>query len=201
MPEQQLREPHTRVRMRSARASLLARTRSLGLSSSLGTALRSRSAAARGILPSAANKHEIQGGTHVRASPKPVGPASRFHLHPRIIPVDHAGVPTHDELVLAASRTGLHDNPAYRSDVRRFVSAYLASTAAARRHLACALAIMTKATASTAVFLARTRPPPPSTFSAARARDRLSRPPPANASAPGCARADCSRSPSLPPPS
>jgi len=79
-------------------------------------------------------------------------------LHPTIIPVDHAGVPTYDELVLVASRTRLHDDPAYRSEVKRLVAAFVAGTADARRHPARALAILTKVTASEPKFLARAVP-------------------------------------------
>lgn len=79
-------------------------------------------------------------------------------LDPTIIPVDRAGVPTYDELVLVASRTRLHDDPAYRSEVRRFVTAFLAGTDDARRHPARALAILRKVTASQPKFLARAVP-------------------------------------------
>jgi putative hydroxymethylpyrimidine transport system substrate-binding protein len=79
-------------------------------------------------------------------------------LNPTIIPVDRAGVPTYDELVLVASRTRLHDDPAYRSEVRRFVTAFLAGTADARRHPARALAILRTVTASEPKFLARAVP-------------------------------------------
>jgi putative hydroxymethylpyrimidine transport system substrate-binding protein len=78
-------------------------------------------------------------------------------LHPTIIPVDRAGVPSYDELVLVASRTRLAD-ATYRSEVKRFVGAFLAGTADARRHPARALAIMTKVTASDPKFLARATP-------------------------------------------
>jgi len=79
-------------------------------------------------------------------------------LHPTIIPVDRAGVPTYDELVLVANKNRLHDNPSYRSEVRRFVGAFLAGTADARRHPARALAILEKVTASDRRFLARATP-------------------------------------------
>ena len=79
-------------------------------------------------------------------------------LHPTIIPVDRAGVPTYDELVLVASRTRLHDDPAYRSMVKRFVGAFLTGTAEARAHPQRALAILKKVTASDAAFLARATP-------------------------------------------
>src|SRR5438876_4055418 len=79
-------------------------------------------------------------------------------LHPTIIPVDRAGVPTYDELVLVANQVRLRNDPAYRSEVRRFVGAFLAGTADARRHPARALAILKKVTASEPKFLARATP-------------------------------------------
>ena len=79
-------------------------------------------------------------------------------LHPTIIPVDHAGVPTYDELVLVANKNRLRDDPAYRSEVQRFVAAFLAGTADARRHPAHALTILRKVTASDPTFLARATP-------------------------------------------
>lgn len=78
-------------------------------------------------------------------------------LHPTIIPVDRAGVPSYDELVLVASRSRLSD-PAYRAETQKFVSAFLAGTADARAHPARALAIMKKVTASDPKFLARATP-------------------------------------------
>jgi len=78
-------------------------------------------------------------------------------LHPTIIPVDRAGVPSYDELVLVASKTRLR-TAAYRSEVRRFVSAFVAGTIDARRRPAQALAIMKKVTASDPKFLARAVP-------------------------------------------
>jgi putative hydroxymethylpyrimidine transport system substrate-binding protein len=79
-------------------------------------------------------------------------------LHPTIIPVDRAGVPTYDELVLVANKTRLHNDPTYHSEVRRFVAAFLAGTADARNHPARALAILEKVTASDRRFLARATP-------------------------------------------
>jgi putative hydroxymethylpyrimidine transport system substrate-binding protein len=79
-------------------------------------------------------------------------------LHPTVIPVDRAGVPTYDELVLVANKTRLRNEPGYRSEVRRFVAAFLAGTADARRHPARALAILEKETASDRRFLARATP-------------------------------------------
>jgi putative hydroxymethylpyrimidine transport system substrate-binding protein len=78
-------------------------------------------------------------------------------LHPTIIPVDRAGVPSYDELVLVASASRLHDS-SYRSTVQRFVSAFLAGTADARAHPARALAILKRVTAADPTFLARATP-------------------------------------------
>lgn len=79
-------------------------------------------------------------------------------LHPTIIPVNRAGVPTYDELVLVANKHRLQHDRTYRSQVKRFVAAFLAGTADARRHPAHALAILKKVTASTATFLSRATP-------------------------------------------
>jgi putative hydroxymethylpyrimidine transport system substrate-binding protein len=79
-------------------------------------------------------------------------------LHPTIIPVDRAGMPTYDELVLVASKTRLHDDPTYRSMVKKFVTALLAGTADARSHPSRALQILKKVTASDPEFLARATP-------------------------------------------
>jgi putative hydroxymethylpyrimidine transport system substrate-binding protein len=79
-------------------------------------------------------------------------------LHPTIIPVDHAGVPTYDELVLVASSSRLRAEPTYRETVRRFVSAFLAGTAQARRRPRRALAILEHVTSSGPSFLARATP-------------------------------------------
>ncbi|MHB8470890.1 MAG: ABC transporter substrate-binding protein [Gaiellaceae bacterium] len=79
-------------------------------------------------------------------------------LRPTIIPVDRAGVPTYDELVLVASKTRLRSDPSYRSEVRRFVGAFLAGTTDARRHPSRAVSILARVTASDAKFLARATP-------------------------------------------
>jgi putative hydroxymethylpyrimidine transport system substrate-binding protein len=79
-------------------------------------------------------------------------------FHPTIIPVDQAGVPTYDELVLVANKNRLHDDLNYRSEVKRFVAAFLTGTADARRHPANALKILQKVTASEPKFLARATP-------------------------------------------
>jgi putative hydroxymethylpyrimidine transport system substrate-binding protein len=76
-------------------------------------------------------------------------------LHPTIIPVDRAGVPTYDELVLVASKARLGDDASYRSRVTRFVRAFIAGTAAARAHRDRALAILKHVTASDSAFLTR----------------------------------------------
>ena len=79
-------------------------------------------------------------------------------LKPTIIPLDHAGIPTYDELVLVANAQRLRTDAAYRSTVRRFVRAFLAGTADARQHPQRALAILEKVTASGQRFLARATP-------------------------------------------
>ena len=78
-------------------------------------------------------------------------------LHPTIIPLDRAGVPTYDELVLVASATRLHD-PAYAGEARSFVRAFLAGTAAAERDRAGAISVLKEATAESARFLDRATP-------------------------------------------
>jgi putative hydroxymethylpyrimidine transport system substrate-binding protein len=79
-------------------------------------------------------------------------------LKPTIIPVDRAGVPFYDELVLVANADRLRSDPAYASMVGRFVTALLAGTAQARAHPGRSLAILAKVTASSARFLARATP-------------------------------------------
>jgi putative hydroxymethylpyrimidine transport system substrate-binding protein len=79
-------------------------------------------------------------------------------LHPTVIPVDRAGVPTYDELVLVANRTRLRSDAAYRSTVKRFVGAFLSGTTEARSHPIRALAILRRVTASDPKFLARATP-------------------------------------------
>jgi putative hydroxymethylpyrimidine transport system substrate-binding protein len=79
-------------------------------------------------------------------------------LHPKVIPVNRAGVPTYDELVLVANASRLRSDRAYRSLVKRFVGAFVAGTAQARRHPSRALAILSHVTASDRAFLARATP-------------------------------------------
>lgn len=78
-------------------------------------------------------------------------------LHPTIIPLDRAGVPTYDELVLVASLSRLSD-PAYAAETASFVHAFLAATAAARAHPAGAISVLAKATAEGTRFLDRATP-------------------------------------------
>jgi putative hydroxymethylpyrimidine transport system substrate-binding protein len=79
-------------------------------------------------------------------------------LHPTIIPVNRAGVPTYDELVLVASSKRLAGDATYRSTVRALVAAFLAGTASARAHPKRAEQILAKVTASDAKFLQRATP-------------------------------------------
>lgn len=76
-------------------------------------------------------------------------------LNPTIISVDRAGVPNYDELVLVANRDRLRTAATYRSNVQRFVTAFIAGTEQSRSHPAQALAVMAKATASPRNFLSR----------------------------------------------
>jgi len=79
-------------------------------------------------------------------------------LHPTVIPVDRAGVPSYDELVLVANAQRLAKDAAYRDEVSRFVHAFSAGTRAARAHPQQAIAIMQKVTASPEKFLAAATP-------------------------------------------
>jgi putative hydroxymethylpyrimidine transport system substrate-binding protein len=79
-------------------------------------------------------------------------------FHPTVIPLDQAGVPTYDELVLVANSDRLHHDPAYRDRVGRFVTAFLTGEQQARTHPERALTILGKVTASGAGFLARATP-------------------------------------------
>jgi putative hydroxymethylpyrimidine transport system substrate-binding protein len=78
-------------------------------------------------------------------------------LKPTIIPLDRAGIPTYDELVLVASSSRLHDS-GYAAEARDFVSAFVAGTAAARADEPGSLAVLKKDTASSARYLARATP-------------------------------------------
>jgi putative hydroxymethylpyrimidine transport system substrate-binding protein len=77
----------------------------------------------------------------------------RRKLSPTIIPVDQAGVPRYDELVLVASARRLADDPAYAESVRLLVGAFLRGTIQARAHPALALKALSNVTASDRDFL------------------------------------------------
>jgi putative hydroxymethylpyrimidine transport system substrate-binding protein len=79
-------------------------------------------------------------------------------LHPTIVSVARAGVPSYDELVLVANANRLRRDGRYRRDVQRFVTAFVAGTADARAHPARALAILRRVTAASPRFLARATP-------------------------------------------
>jgi putative hydroxymethylpyrimidine transport system substrate-binding protein len=79
-------------------------------------------------------------------------------LKPTIIPLDRAGVPSYDELVLVASSSRLSSDPAYAGEVSRFVRVFLRGTAAARRDPGGSLAVLRKVTASDSRFLAAATP-------------------------------------------
>ena len=78
-------------------------------------------------------------------------------LKPTIIPLDRAGIPTYDELVLVASSARLHDS-SYAAETRDFVRAFLAGTTAARADEAGSVSVLKKDTASSARYLARATP-------------------------------------------
>jgi putative hydroxymethylpyrimidine transport system substrate-binding protein len=79
-------------------------------------------------------------------------------LKPTIIPLQRAGVPTYDELVLVASADRLRVDPTYAASVRRFVRAFVAGTAQARRNPGAALSILRKVTAGDKAVLAEQTP-------------------------------------------
>jgi len=77
---------------------------------------------------------------------------------PTVIPLDRAGVPTYDELVLVANADRLRSNKAYADAVGKFVDAFLQGSAAAREHRDRSLEILSKATAAKRSFLAASTP-------------------------------------------
>jgi putative hydroxymethylpyrimidine transport system substrate-binding protein len=79
-------------------------------------------------------------------------------LKPTIIPLDRAGVPSYDELVLVASSARLRTDSAYAQDTAAFVDALLAATARARHDEKGSLAVLQQDTAESARFLARATP-------------------------------------------
>lgn len=78
-------------------------------------------------------------------------------FHPTVIPVDRAGVPSYDELVLVASKTRLA-NKKYSDMVQRFVTAFTKGTIDARTHGAQSISVLKKVTASSTKFLAAATP-------------------------------------------
>ena len=78
-------------------------------------------------------------------------------LHPTVIPLDRAGVPTYDELVLVASASRLRGS-GYAAETRAFVRAFIAGTTAARADRRAAIGVLRKETTSSARFLDRATP-------------------------------------------
>ena len=79
-------------------------------------------------------------------------------LRPSILPVDRAGVPTYDELVVAANSDRLVHDAAYAREVRDFVGALAAGDRTARDDPAVALDAVSRRTQSTHAFLVRSVP-------------------------------------------
>jgi len=77
---------------------------------------------------------------------------------PTVIPLDRAGVPTYDELVLVASSDRLRSSSSYAQMLQRFVDAFRRGTDGARRHPDRSLEILGKVTASKHSFLAASTP-------------------------------------------
>lgn len=76
---------------------------------------------------------------------------------PTVIPLDRAGVPPYDELVLVASSDRLGSSD-YREMVEKFVAAFLRGTEDARANPERSLEILNKVTASKHSFLAASTP-------------------------------------------
>lgn len=79
-------------------------------------------------------------------------------LKPTIIPLDRAGIPSYDELVLVANASRLRSNVTYTDTVGRLVRAFLLGTSRARNDPRGAVEILRKVTASDRKFLARATP-------------------------------------------
>ena len=77
---------------------------------------------------------------------------------PTVIPLDRAGVPTYDELVLVANSDRLRSSTSYADRVDKFVDAFLQGSADAQAHPQQALRILEKVTASKRSFLAASTP-------------------------------------------
>jgi putative hydroxymethylpyrimidine transport system substrate-binding protein len=75
-------------------------------------------------------------------------------LKPTIIPLNRAGVPTYDELVLVANASRLRSDAAYARTVGRFVRAFLSGTFAARHNPSRSLAVL-RTVVPNSRFLAR----------------------------------------------
>jgi putative hydroxymethylpyrimidine transport system substrate-binding protein len=74
---------------------------------------------------------------------------------PTVIPLDRAGVPPYDELVLVASSDRLRSDSNYADRVGRFVDAFVQGTAEARAHPRRAVAFMRRVTTSERLFVFR----------------------------------------------
>ena len=77
---------------------------------------------------------------------------------PTVFPASQFGVPSYAELVIVASRSRLAADPGYAGAVRRFVTALVEGTDAARRDPAGATRIMVQATQYKVSFLQRSVP-------------------------------------------
>ena len=77
---------------------------------------------------------------------------------PTVIPLDRAGVPSYDELVLVASSERLRSSASYRDVVEKFVNAFLQGTEEARADPDRSLKVMDRVTASKRSFLAASVP-------------------------------------------
>jgi putative hydroxymethylpyrimidine transport system substrate-binding protein len=78
--------------------------------------------------------------------------------HPTVIPLDRAGVPAYDELVLVANADRIKSSREYAGKVGRFVRAFRLGTDAAVAHPGRSLEILAKVTASKHSFLAASTP-------------------------------------------
>src|SRR5262245_36153216 len=77
---------------------------------------------------------------------------------PTVIPLDRAGVPTYDELVLVANSDRLSSSTSYADRVGKFVDAFLQGSADAKSHPERSLDILAKVTAAKHSFLAASTP-------------------------------------------
>ena len=77
---------------------------------------------------------------------------------PTVIPLDRAGVPTYDELVLVANSDRLSSSKSYADRVGKFVDAFLQGSADAKSHPERSLEILGKVTAAKQSFLAASTP-------------------------------------------